>query len=156
LARDLGVAAAVEFLGTRRDVPELLGRSDLFVFSTTAQEGLGSVLLEALAAGLPVVATDVPACRETLRDGEFGRLVPANDSAALAGAIVAQLAEPPDAAGRGRGREYAAAFSPERMMGQYLRLAGVRPRPTGCARGPRTRPPLDGSHRPATMVKLGR
>src|SRR5207248_2428186 len=93
-AHDLGCAGAVEFLGTRLDVPELLAHARLFVFSTTRQEGLGTVLFEALAVGLPVVASDVPACREALRGGEFGRLVPPGDSAALADAICHSLADP--------------------------------------------------------------
>ena len=71
----------MEFLGSRRDVPALLGQSDVFVFSTTKEEGLGTVLIEALAAGLPVVASDVPACREALEGGKWGALVPAADAA---------------------------------------------------------------------------
>ena len=49
---------------------------DLFAFSTTEAEGFGIVLIEAMAAGLPVIASDVPACREVLADGAAGVLVP--------------------------------------------------------------------------------
>ena len=60
----------------RRDVPELVGQLDLFVFATTSDEGLGIALIEAMAVGVPVVASDVGACREVLDDGALGLLVP--------------------------------------------------------------------------------
>jgi glycosyltransferase involved in cell wall biosynthesis len=84
LSRDLGVARKVEFLGSRSDVPEQLGGLDVFVFCTTENEGFGIVLIEALAAGLPVIATDVEACKEVLQGGRFGSLVPFGDPEALA------------------------------------------------------------------------
>src|SRR5262249_3313107 len=74
----------VEFLVSRCDVPEQLGEIDVFAFSTTEKEGFGIVLIEALAAELPIVATDVEACREVLQDGRFGSLVPFGDAEALA------------------------------------------------------------------------
>jgi glycosyltransferase involved in cell wall biosynthesis len=79
LARELGLDPAAIFLGRRTDIPELLGQSDLFAFSTTAAEGFGIVLIEAMAAGLPVIASDVAACREVLRDGAAGELLPPAD-----------------------------------------------------------------------------
>jgi len=84
----LGLEDAVEFLGSRPDVPELLGRLDIFVLATSAQEGFGIVLIEALAAGVPVIASDVPACREVLARGALGTLVPAGDPGAMAEAIL--------------------------------------------------------------------
>ena len=122
-ARAAGVADGVEFLGTRTDVPEQLGAADLFVFATTPQEGLGSVLLEALAARLPVVATDVPACRELLAGGRWGRLVPAADPTALAAAVVESLTQPPPTGSAERAAGYASRFTPERMAVEYLHLA---------------------------------
>jgi glycosyltransferase involved in cell wall biosynthesis len=123
LTTDLGVADVVEFLGMRRDVPELLGQANLFVFATTPQEGLGTVLVEALAAGLPVIASDVPACRELLQHGKRGVLVPPANSSALAEAIIA-------ASLRGGALEhshvgYLAEFSPQTMMNRYLNIAGI-------------------------------
>jgi glycosyltransferase involved in cell wall biosynthesis len=64
---------------------------DVFAFSTTRDEGFGIALIEAMAAGLPVVASDVPACREVLADGAAGLLVPPGDDARLAQAICALL-----------------------------------------------------------------
>jgi glycosyltransferase involved in cell wall biosynthesis len=87
LAAAEGVADRVVFWGQRSDVPELLGQMDVFAFSTTPDEGFGIALIEAMAAGLPVVASDVPACREVLDDGAAGLLVPAGDHARLAQAI---------------------------------------------------------------------
>ena len=79
LITDLGLDAVVCCLGRRNDVPELLGQAELFAFSTTAAEGFGIALVEAMAAGLPVMASDVPACRELLADGTAGVLVPPAD-----------------------------------------------------------------------------
>ena len=64
------------FLDSRNNIPELLANADIFAFSTTAEEGFGIVLIEAMAAGLPIIATDVPACREVLDNGKAGILVP--------------------------------------------------------------------------------
>ncbi len=122
ITKKLELEKAVEFLGARRDVPELLGLSDVFIFSTTKQEGLGSVLLEALAAGLRVVASDVPACREVLAGGIYGTLVPPRDPIALAAAVVRVLQEPIET---GKGIAYAGTFSAGRMMSEYLRLVSV-------------------------------
>jgi glycosyltransferase involved in cell wall biosynthesis len=91
LATAAGVADQVVFWGQRSDVPELLGQMDLFAFSTTRDEGFGIALIEAMAAGLPVIASDVPACREVLGDGAAGLLVPPGDHARLAQAICALL-----------------------------------------------------------------
>ena len=67
------------FLGSRDDVTDLLAVSDIFAFSTTRVEGFGIALIEAMAAGLPILASDVPACREVLRDGEAGLLINSRD-----------------------------------------------------------------------------
>jgi glycosyltransferase involved in cell wall biosynthesis len=91
LAGAEGVADRVVFWGPRSDVPELLGQMDVFAFSTTRAEGFGIVLIEAMAAGLPVIASDVPACREVLGEGHAGVLVPPGDHARLARAICAML-----------------------------------------------------------------
>lgn len=71
----LGCADHVVFWGARADVPELLGQMDIYAFSTTRDEGFGIAVIEAMAAGLPVMASDVSACREVLGRGSAGQLV---------------------------------------------------------------------------------
>jgi glycosyltransferase involved in cell wall biosynthesis len=73
-------------LGERDDVPELLSGADVFVLASRS-EGLPLSVIEAMAAGLPVVASDVGGLRELVRDGETGVLVPPGDPAALADAL---------------------------------------------------------------------
>jgi glycosyltransferase involved in cell wall biosynthesis len=86
LTEELGIRDLVRFLGVRDDVPELMGASDVVVHSTNS-EGFGNVVAEAMAAGVPAVATDIPACREVLDGGRCGLLVPRGDPLALAEAI---------------------------------------------------------------------
>lgn len=96
----LGVAPAVHFLGDRGDVPEILCGLDLFVLSSVT-EGYSIALLEACAAGLPIVATRVGGNAEILAEGARGRLVPPSDPAALAHAMTAALSDPCASAGVG-------------------------------------------------------
>ena len=104
LATAAGVADRVVFWGQRSDVPELLGQIDVFAFSTTQDEGFGIALIEAMAAGLPVIASDVPACREVLGGGSAGVLVPPGDPLGLAQAIGALLSSERAKSGVGRPR----------------------------------------------------
>jgi glycosyltransferase involved in cell wall biosynthesis len=90
-ARRYGIGESSRFLGNRTDIPELLGQMDVYAFSTTRDEGFGIALIEAMAAGVPIVATDVPACREVLADGEGGILVPPANPTLLARAIAEVL-----------------------------------------------------------------
>ena len=82
----LGLKERVRFLGFRTDVPQILADSDLFVLPSL-WEGFPIALLEAMAAGLPVVATDVPGVAEVVTDGETGLVVPRKDVGALAEAL---------------------------------------------------------------------
>ena len=68
----------VSFLGFRRDVPELLVASDVFIL-TSRREGLPKAVMEAMAAGLPIIATDVRGNRDLVKSGENGYLVPIDD-----------------------------------------------------------------------------
>ena len=122
-----GVRDRVRLLGMRRDVPELVGQLDLFVFATTPDEGLGIALIEAMAVGVPVVASDVGACREVLDDGALGLLVPPRDPVALADAIERVRDEPEAAAARvERARRKAfEVFDAERMAAAYADVLGL-------------------------------
>lgn len=86
-AAQLGLDDCLQFMGARPDVEQLLGMFDLFV-SSSLWEGLPAVILESMATGIPVVATDIPGTREVLTSGENGRLVPPKDARSLAGAVV--------------------------------------------------------------------
>jgi glycosyltransferase involved in cell wall biosynthesis len=83
----------VSFLGVREDIPALIAHADLFVFPSL-WEGQGNALLEAMAVGVPIVATDIPSTRETVTDGEHALLVPPGDAAALSAAVNRVLADP--------------------------------------------------------------
>ena len=89
---ELGLRDRVELLGHRPDVAAVLSAADLFAFPSV-YEGLGGALIEALAAGLPVVASDIPALREVVVEGGNALLVPPADSAALAEAVIELLGD---------------------------------------------------------------
>jgi glycosyltransferase involved in cell wall biosynthesis len=89
----LGLDAAVRMMGFRRDVPEVIAALDVLVLPSIRSEAASQVILQALAVGTPVVATDVGGSGELVRDGDTGRLVPPGDAPALAGAILDCLAD---------------------------------------------------------------
>jgi glycosyltransferase involved in cell wall biosynthesis len=92
-ARSLGVAADVRFAGTVGDVRPMLAAMDVFVLPSWA-EGMSNALMEAMAAGRPVVATAVGGNTEVVTDGHTGLLVPAGDPEAIAAAVRDLLEEP--------------------------------------------------------------
>lgn len=94
LASSLRIEDAIRWVGATDDVRDALLEMDVFAYSVNHQEGLGIALVEALASGLPVVASDVGACREVLDGGRFGTLVPGDDPAAWAEALVAARDRP--------------------------------------------------------------
>jgi glycosyltransferase involved in cell wall biosynthesis len=93
LIQQLGLRDRVRLCPWAADVPEQMARHDLFVLPSSA-EGMPYVLLEAMAAGIPTVATDVPGSVEALDGGRAGTLVPRGDAAALAAAIRRRLTQP--------------------------------------------------------------
>jgi len=123
LAGSLGLADSVRMLGARPDVESVLVALDVFVLSSKS-EGLSNTIIEAMASGLPVVATSVGGADELVEHGRTGLLVPREDPEALAEAVAALL---DDAARRGEmgraGRAKAEReFSLERMLAGYERL----------------------------------
>jgi phosphatidylinositol alpha-mannosyltransferase len=88
VCHDLGIADRVRFLGFRTDIPDVLAALDAFLLPSLFGEGLPMVVLEAMAAGRPVVATPVEGITEVVTDGVTGVLVPCGDAEALARAVV--------------------------------------------------------------------
>jgi glycosyltransferase involved in cell wall biosynthesis len=86
-ASDAGLEEAVRFLGHRDDAPEILAAGDVFVFPSL-YEGLGGALIEAMALGLPIVASDLPAVREVVEPDRNALLVRAGSPQDLAGAVL--------------------------------------------------------------------
>jgi glycosyltransferase involved in cell wall biosynthesis len=120
LASDLGVAEDVGMPGFYDNPYALMSRASVFVQSSQ-WEGLPSVLVEAMACGTPVVATDCPGgTREILEDGHLGTLVPVNDDHAMADAILRTLDQPVQANEMARKVE---EFTLERAVDTYLELA---------------------------------
>lgn len=132
LAGALGLGAVVKFLGRVDDVPGLLGRAGLLVLPSWL-EGVSLTLLEAMARGLPVVATRVGGNPEVVDDGATGLLVPPRDPPALAAALLAVWRDHDLARRLGRaGRDRAArSFDIRRTVAAYEAL--YRPAPGGRA-----------------------
>jgi phosphatidylinositol alpha-mannosyltransferase len=130
------VRPRVTMLGTvsNQDLPRYHAASDLFLGPAIGGESFGIVLVEAMAAGLPVVASDIAGYDEVVRDGVDGLLVPPDDPAALAVAIGKVLDDPALARRLGdAGRERAAAFDwsviEERIEGLYEKALHARATP---------------------------
>ncbi len=84
---------AVEFLGKLDDVRPAISRCQVYVLPSY-REGTPRTVLEAMSMGRPVITTDAPGCRETVKDGVNGRLVPVGDAAALSQAMLSYLQSP--------------------------------------------------------------
>ncbi len=122
LVRELGLEEHVDLPGFLANPHPVVAAASVFVLSST-WEGLPNVLIEALALGVPVVATDCPSGpREILDGGRFGRLAPVGDEGALAAAIEAALAAPPD---REALRQRAEVYDVDRVMPQILAALGL-------------------------------
>jgi glycosyltransferase involved in cell wall biosynthesis len=123
----LGLKDAVRFLGTQTNIASVLKETDIFVFSTTESEGQGIALVEAMAAGIPIVASNVGACREVLRGGQCGLLVAPHNPRELTDAILRlardqKLANALSKAAKARAQaEYSIGSTAER----YARICGV-------------------------------
>lgn len=129
---EAGLAARFHLTGLRRDVPELLTALDVFALSSL-WEGLPRVLPQAMAAGLPIIATAIDGNAEAVEDGVNGCLVPPAEPPALAEAVIALLRDPDAArrmgqAGLARVREFGAAQMVDdiaRLYEALLRAKGL-------------------------------
>jgi glycosyltransferase involved in cell wall biosynthesis len=136
--QSLGLAGSVVFLGWQHDLERVLPGWDVFV-QPSLTDSFGIATLEAMAAGLPVVATGVGGLRELVEDGRTGWLVPPADPAALAKRLRDLALNPAQRRAMGMaGRERARAhFSVERMVAEIQKIydellagsAGCRPVP---------------------------
>ncbi len=123
LIQKLDLSANVRMLGLRSDVDRLLAAADVFLL-TSISEGIPLTLIEAMAAGVPVVSTNVGGVPEVVEDSQTGLLAPAGDDAALAGHVLRLMSSPE---GRGeiirRARQRAQqVFSEEQMHQAYRKL----------------------------------
>jgi len=126
VAADLGLSDVVSMPGYVENPYRYMKQADVFLLSSR-YEGLPTVLIEALACGCPVVATDCPSGpREILEDGALGRLVPVGDASGLADAVVDSLdaSADPD-----RLRARADEFSPAAVLDEYERFIREHVRP---------------------------
>jgi glycosyltransferase involved in cell wall biosynthesis len=124
LATSKGMETAVEFVGKIDDMQTFYQSVDAFVLASVSTEGLPLVVLEAMCAGLPVIATNVGGAKEAIRDGIDGKIVEPRNSAQLADAI-ATLSQSPDLRrqmGAAASRRIEEEFSLSRVKNQICSL----------------------------------
>ena len=145
-AEKLGIARHVDFPGFVENPYAFMAKAGVFVL-TSRVEGLGNVLIQAMACGCPVVSTDCPyGPRDILEDGRWGELVPIGDSQALSEAMLRTLDCPPP---RETLRERASAFGVDRAVTRYEALLLDRGAGAGFFRSrARFSTPPRGEHRP--------
>jgi len=135
-AENLGLTDNIHFLGWCQDVEEIMTGFDLFVLPSL-NEGMGRVLVEAMALGLPIVASSVGGIPDLVKNEQNGLLVPPADAAALARAISDLLEDKGKRKRMGEaGKRMCRAYSAEAMMAQindlYRSLLEVHSRPSSC------------------------
>ena len=123
VVRESGLTDRVWFAGERGDVESVMRGLDCFALPSLA-EGISNTILEAMASGLPVVATRVGGNVELIEDGVTGRLVPSADSTALGQALIDVLTDPESASRMGKAARahVEARFSLDRMVSDYDRI----------------------------------
>ena len=122
---ELGISSQVKFMGQRNDIPQLLALSELSVLPSH-EEGFSNTILESMAAGLPVVATNVGGNPEAVLDGKTGWLVPPENPTVMAEKIIDLLSNPERAKSWGeQGRKKVKKlFTVEKMVKNHLELYG--------------------------------
>jgi sugar transferase (PEP-CTERM/EpsH1 system associated) len=123
MLRQAGAEALAWFPGERADIPELMRTMDLFVLPSLG-EGISNTILEAMSTGLPVIATSVGGNVELVKVGHTGALVPPDEPAAMADAILGYYCNPGLIADHGRAarQHIEASFSLDAMTQSYLRV----------------------------------
>ncbi len=122
-AQSLNIHDKVIFLGLRRDIPIFLSSIDIFVLPSL-WEGLSNALIEAIASGKPVIATDIPPVREIIHSEDLGILVPPENSDAIADAIELLLYNKnrAEAFGKTANEKVFLSFTIENTVKQYTSL----------------------------------
>ena len=134
LARQAGLGAAVVFTGFRTDVPALLGAMDCFVLASTRTEGVPQSLLQAFAAGVPVVASDTGGVPELVVDGTTGILVKSGSAEALSAGMLRVLGDRREADRRAEAARalveahFSHTASIDRLLALYTELVGDKRR----------------------------
>ena len=120
LARELGVLKNIDFLGHRDDVSAVLSQADIFVLPSQS-EAFPNAIMEAMATGLPVVASNVGGIPELVEDGRTGHLVQPGDATALADSVIALLQQPQrlEEFGRAGRSKVEQSYSFDRMVAQF-------------------------------------
>jgi glycosyltransferase involved in cell wall biosynthesis len=155
MVRELGLEDCTEFSGFRADVQELIERLTILVHASTTGEPFGQVVIEGMAAGKPVVATNGGGIPEIVVDGVTGMLVPMGEASPMAEAIVRLLADPASAEAMGRaGRQRVASHftirhTARKLEAIYETIPGV-PDPR-CAGGTATAHPDLQRAQPSTL-----
>lgn len=127
-----GMNDRIHFLGMRKDVPEILSQSDAFVLASIKSEGVPQSITQAMAGGLPVVATNVGGIPEVVRNSETGYLVEPNQPEALAGAMATVMADSDEAKKRALAgqqlirEEYSLAIMVDKVEAFYQQLLGQK------------------------------
>jgi glycosyltransferase EpsF len=135
MAKRLQIDSAVRFLGLRNDVPKLMTMCDVLLFPSF-QEGCPVVALEACGAGLPVVASKIPAMEEVIEDQGAGFLHPLGDIAGMADSVVRLLRDETlrrrlGNSGRERAqRDFSLGAAANRLLSLYFRFVNNREQPT--------------------------
>jgi glycosyltransferase involved in cell wall biosynthesis len=124
VSRDLGIDSCMKFLGNQVNVAPYLSAFDILCLCSAEPEGCSNAILEAMALGKPVIATDAGGNRELIENGETGLLVPIKNPEALAEAIISCIKKPDITQKMGEQAEiiFKERFSLERMLDDYDRL----------------------------------
>ncbi|MCP5303291.1 MAG: glycosyltransferase [Pseudomonadales bacterium] len=123
LLAQANLSSTAWFVGSSDEVPDLMRVMDIFVLPSKA-EGISNTILEAMATGLPVVATDVGGNSQLILDGETGRLVPKENPQALANALYEYLSQPStiERQGQAARQRVLDCFSLDKMVSEYQKV----------------------------------